>query len=386
MLFCFSSVSAARVSLSLHALSLGVQPSAIGVLFAAIYMFPLVLSWPIGMLCDRHGSRWLLLSGTLIGACGMSIPFFFRELSALYVAGMLIGVAFSVYNVSLHNLVGMLSKSSEERARNFSNVGVVGASTSFLGPLFTGLAIDHSGHAIASLLVGTISLPAAVMLAFWGRQLPGGFRSATRGTNIRVILSDRGILRILAISSLVQIGQDLFMFYMPIYGYRVGLSASAIGALLAALAAAEFMVRFALPRLVAWLGEEKLLAYSFVIAAVAYVSVPFFESAPMLGAICFMFGLVTGCGQPVTTMLLFNRCAEGRSGETFGVRQTLGNLMRVSGPAIFGFVATTIGLAPVYWISAAMMLAASRFTYPDPGVTVRRKQPENGSRATNARK
>jgi MFS family permease len=367
MLFCFSSVSAARVALTLHALSLGVQPSAVGALFAAIYLFPLVSSWPIGMVCDRYGSRWLLLTGTLIGACGMVIPYFVQSLPALYTAGMLIGVSFSVYNVALHNLIGILSKSPHERARNFSNVGVIGASTSFLGPMFAGIVTDHAGHAMASLLVGAISLPAAALLVCRGAGLPSAARSATRGTNIREILTDRVILRILAISALVQIAQDLFMFYLPIYGYRLGHSASAIGAMLGAVAIAEFAIRFALPRLVAWWGEERLLAYSFGIAAACYALVPLFEGGLALGVICFMFGLVTGCGQPVTTMLLFSRCAEGRSGETFGVRQTLGNLMRVSGPAVFGVIASSIGLSAVYWISAVMMVAGSGFTHPGRG-------------------
>lgn len=69
MLCCFSSISAARVILSLFALNLGAQPSAVGILVATFYAFPLVLSWPVGVLSDRLGSRWLLLFGATCGAC-----------------------------------------------------------------------------------------------------------------------------------------------------------------------------------------------------------------------------------------------------------------------------------------------------------------------------
>lgn len=41
-----------------------------------------------------------------------------------------------------------------------------------------------------------------------------------------------------------------------------------------------------------------------------------------------MFGLGMGCGQPITTMLLLNRSAERRSGETPGLRQTANNIVR----------------------------------------------------------
>ena len=54
-------------------------------------------------------------------------------------------------------------------------------------------------------------------------------------------------------------------------------------------------------------------------------------------------------------MLIFSRSAEGRSGETLGVRQAVNNLLRVLGPSVFGVVASAFGLAFVFWLSAAMM-------------------------------
>ena len=59
MTCCFSSISSARVILSLNALELGATPSAVGLLVATFYTFPLLLSWPVGVLSDRLGSRWL---------------------------------------------------------------------------------------------------------------------------------------------------------------------------------------------------------------------------------------------------------------------------------------------------------------------------------------
>jgi len=34
----------------------------------------------------------------------------------------------------------------EQRARNFSNFSLIGAVTSFVGPLIAGLSIDHLGY------------------------------------------------------------------------------------------------------------------------------------------------------------------------------------------------------------------------------------------------
>jgi len=354
MLFGFGSISSARVALSLYALDLGASASAVGILVGSLYVFPLLISWPVGRYSDRVGSRWLLLLGAACGGGAMLIPYFVRELAALYVASTLLGISFTLYNVLLPNLVGLLSE-PHERPRNFSNASLVGATTLFAGPLLAGIAIDLSGHAAACLYLVTLSAAAGVVLVAWGGMLPGGGRRAESAGSIRDTLADPAMLRILATSSLVQVGQDLYQFYIPVYGYGIGLSASAIGGLLATLAAASFVVRFFLPWLVARLGDERVLAFSFYVTAIGFGLVPFFESVVMLAVVSFLFGLGMGCGQPITTMLIFSRSAAGRSGETLGLRQSVNNAMRVSGPAVFGFVATAFGLPPVFWISAIMM-------------------------------
>mgnify|MGYP003346847467 FL=1 len=127
-------------------------------------------------------------------------------------------------------------------------------------------------------------------------------------------------MRILAIGALVQLGTDLFQFYIPVYGVGIGLSASAIGALLSTFAVASFIIRFTLPQLIKRWGEAKLLAYSFYLAALGFALVPLFTSGLMLALVSFIFGLGTGCGQPIATMLMFSRAADGRSGEALGLQ------------------------------------------------------------------
>ena len=363
MVCCFTSITASRVMLSLYALDLGAKPLAVGVLFAAFYAFPLLLSWPVGRYSDRIGSRWLLIYGAGFGAIGMLMPYFFHHLSALYFAAGTMGLSFTCYNVLLHNLVGLLSR-PQERTKNFSNSSMVGASTLLLGPLIAGWAIDVAGHAAACLYSVALSVAAAFMLLMWGAMLPGGSGHAAPGGGVRNTLKNPAIIKILFTSSLVQIGQDLFQFYMPIYGHSIGLSASAIGSVLAAFSSAYFVVRFTMTKLIARMGEETLLAYAFYLAGVGFMLVPLFSQMVMLGVIAFIFGLGMGCGQPITTMLLFNHSPEGRSGETFGLRQTVNNVMRVSAPTVFGFIASAFGLVPVFIISGLLMAGGGALTRP----------------------
>jgi len=354
MFFGFASIGAARVALTLYALELGASASAVGMLVGALYVFPLLASWPVGRYADRVGSRWLLFGGAVCGAGAMLLPYFLQKLAVLYVASTLVGVSFTLYNVLLPNLVGLLS-APHERARNFSNASLMGATTLFVGPLLAGLAVDFSGHATACLYLVGLPVGAGAALVAWGGKLPGGSRAGAPGGGIRHTLADPAMLRTLATSSLVQVGQDLYQFYVPVYGHGVGLSASAIGGLLATFAAASFVVRFFLPGMVARHGENRVLAVSFLVTATGFGLMPLSANALVLGLVSFFFGLGMGCGQPITTMLIFSRSAPGRSGEILGLRQSVNNALRVCAPTAFGFVATAFGLPVVFWLSAMMM-------------------------------
>src|SRR3954464_11854833 len=104
----FVSLNAARVVLTLFALTLGAPASSVGVLGGMFYLFPLLLSWPIGALADRIGSRRLLLTGAIAGTGAMLVPYFVRDVGAFYVAAALSGFSIAFYHVTLQNLIGVM--------------------------------------------------------------------------------------------------------------------------------------------------------------------------------------------------------------------------------------------------------------------------------------
>src|SRR5450759_3364407 len=108
-LFNMTSVRAARVLLTLYAIKLDAEPIAIGMLAAAFSVFPVLLSWQSGRLSDRFGSRWLLLFGIAGSAGGMLLPHFMPSMTTIFIAGVLSGLSMTFCNVSLQNLVGLLS-------------------------------------------------------------------------------------------------------------------------------------------------------------------------------------------------------------------------------------------------------------------------------------
>ncbi len=352
-----------RLLLTLNALDLGAQPFTIGMLATTFALVPMLLSWHSGRLSDRFGTRLPLTYGAVIGGLSLLVPYFSSTLPAVFVSAAVSGFAASFLFLCTQNLVGLLSKPSE-RAGNYSNYSLVNALSAFIAPVLVGYLIDRTSYATAFLTFAVLSAVPAVLLVIWGAVLPRGSGEDAPSGSLRDIVAERGLVKVLTATSLINVGQDLYKFYLPVYAHSVGIAASLIGVILAVNAGAAFVVRIVMRRMIARLGEERLLAYSFFIGAASLMMIPFFKGAVVLSMISFMFGIGMGCGQPIITMLMFSRSPPGRSGEAMGVRMAVIHCTRLVSPAAFGALAAAFGLFPIFWVNALLLWGGGALSHP----------------------
>jgi MFS family permease len=357
VLFNMTCWRASKVLATLFAIELGATQFYIGILVAVYSLFPMLLAIYAGKLSDRLGVRWPMIAGSAGLSVGLTLPYFLPSIGALYASAAMIGASHVFYNVSVQNLVGMLG-SPEDRTRNFSNYGLVMSTCSFFGPLIAGFSIDHFGYASSYLYVAGAPLVTIAILLF-ARHLAAGHvkkgAAEEHGGHVKQLLHNPPLRRTLLAGAAVLTGTDLFQFYMPIYGRSVGLTASAIGVVLAMFAAAAFVVRLVMPALVKRWSADLVLAASLFVAAVAYLAFPWIADPRLLGTIAFCLGLGMGCGQPLTLMQIYNRAPAGRSGEALGLRMTLNNFTHIVMPMFFGSLGTAFGVAPVFVVNALML-------------------------------
>jgi MFS family permease len=351
-----SSFRASKVLVSLFSLELGASQFYIGVMIAMYSLFPALLALYAGRLTDRLGVRLPMLGGSLGIVAGLLLPGLLPGLPALYASAALIGFSHMMYNLATQNLVGSLG-GPEDRTRNFSNYALAMAVGSGLGPLAAGLSIDHFGHASSYLYFAALPLVPVLILAS-AHGLAGGRRVKTEEEQavLATSLLRNPVLRRTLIGSAIAVtGQDLFQFYMPIYGHSIGLSASAIGVVLSMSGIAAFVVRIWLPALAKRWGPDAVFNTSLYVSAVAFLLVPLFTDAFALSAVALVLGLGMGCAQPVTLMLIFNRAPEGRSGEALGMRVTINQFIHIMAPVIFGTLGSLFGVAPVFIINSLIL-------------------------------
>jgi MFS family permease len=368
VLFNMSSFRASKVLVSLYAIELGAPQVIIGVMIAMYSLLPALLAIQVGRLSDRLGVRLPMLIGSLGVALALLLPWAFESMAALYASAALIGAAHMMANVSAQNLVGSAG-GGESRTRNFSNYALVMATGAFLGPLAGGMAIDAFGHARSYLYLAAFPLVPVAILLFargvgGGRRVKSEEEQAVLATSL---LANPTLRRTLIASAMAVTGQDLFQFYMPIYGHSVGLSASAIGVVLGVFGIAAFVVRTGLPRLVKRWGPDAVFGTSLYVSAAAFLVFPLFGDAVMLSFVAFVLGLGMGCAQPVTLMLVYSRAPEGRSGEALGMRVTINQLTHIIVPIVFGTLGSLFGVAPVFLVNSLIMAGG--------GVIARRGKP-----------
>src|SRR3990172_9553656 len=110
-------------------------------------------------------------------AAGTALPFVVPGLNPLYAAVTLIGLGFTVFQITVQNVTGFIGK-PEDRPSNFSILALGQSVSAFAGPMLSGFAIDSAGHRATFLLLMLLPLPTIAVLA--ANRLPPP-RAPSRG-------------------------------------------------------------------------------------------------------------------------------------------------------------------------------------------------------------
>jgi predicted MFS family arabinose efflux permease len=351
-----------RVTVSLYAIHLNASPLTIGTLMSLYALLPMLLAVTAGRFIDRVGVRLPMLAAAALVSAGCSLPFALESLAALYFATALIGTGFMVFHVAVNSAVGSIGEPAE-RIRNFSLLALGFSISGFLGPMVAGFAIDHTSYTRTFLILALLPLVTVAVLALKRIPLPNpqGSQGQQSGRRVMDLVKNPALRRIFITSGLLSMGWDLFTFVVPIYGARIGLSASMIGVILGAFAAATFAVRLLMPVIARHLKEWQVLSMALGITSGVYLLFPLIEQVPLLIALSFVLGIGLGSAQPMVMALLHNTTPPGRIGEAVGVRTTVMNTSHTLLPLLFGAVGAALGMTPVFWSLALILGAGSWF-------------------------
>ncbi|MFZ7219752.1 MFS transporter [Bordetella hinzii] len=361
-----------RITVSLTALQIGLSTFKVGTLVAVFAVLPMLFSVHAGRWVDKVGIRKPLVIGTSLVTVGTALPFLSQTQIALLIASCCIGIGFMLHQVATQDLLGHAEP--QQRLRNFSWMSLALAGSGFSGPLIAGLAIDHLGNRLAFGLLTLGPLLSIGGLYLLRRRLKHadqalagtGSPRAAEKRRVTELLAVPPLRRILMVNTILSGAWDTHLFVVPIFGVAIGLSATTIGLILAAFAAATFVIRLLLPFIQNRVRSWTLVRVAMVTAAIDFLLYPFFTDVSALIVLSFILGLALGCCQPSMLSLLHHYSPHGRAAEAVGVRMALINASQVTLPLTFGALGAIIGVAPLFWAYALGLTAGGWFNRHPP--------------------
>ncbi|MGI6451330.1 MAG: MFS transporter [Desulfitobacteriia bacterium] len=351
---------------TLYAINLQASTFEIGMMQGLVALFPMIFAVYAGRVSDRYGYRYPFVLGSFGICLALLLPYLVKgKIFILYISQLIYGLSFIFLLVNMQNLVGGLS-TAETRSQNYAIYSLGVSIANFFGPLVTGFTIDYIGYNKTYLILAILAATAGLLMLINVIKLPlPKLQEQEHKNNVGELLASKSLRKIFITSGIILIGVGIYEFYFPIYGERLGFSASIIGFLLSINAAAFFLVRFGMPWLVSKFGENTVFISCLLVSACAFFILPLFGSIPTLAFGSFIVGLSLGCGQPLSMVMAYSASPLGRTGEVLGVRLTVNKTVQFFVPIIFGSVGTLVGALPIFWANTLMMIGGSFYMFKD---------------------
>jgi predicted MFS family arabinose efflux permease len=351
---------ASRVTASLYALANKASPFTVGVLLALFALVPALLAVRAGRWLDEVGPFRPLLLGTGMMTVGALLPAAFSyetaDVAPLLVASALLGTGFMYVQMTMQNLVGIMSEPGNRPAA-FSMLALGFSTSGLIAPIASGFLIDSIGHRLTFASIFALMAIAVAILCAQRALLPAPqpHPVTIESRHPFDLLRYPEVRNVLIVSGMISMSWDLQSFLIPVYGTSIGLSASQIGLVLGSFGAATFTIRLAMPTLSRRYREWQFLVFTLFTAAAGFALIPFFETMVPLMAVAFLLGLGLGSAQPNVMSLLHDRAPAGRVGEALGVRTTIMNTSHVVLPLVFGAFGSVLGAGAAFWLMASVL-------------------------------
>ena len=357
-IFLHACMAGMRMATPLLALKQGYSALAVGGLLSLFALTQVFIAVPAGRFTDRVGLRRPVGLSVMAAALGALLAALWPVFPVLCLSALATGGATGVTVIALQRHVGRLASEPAQLKTAFSWLSIGPAISNFLGPVLAGLLIDHAGPQPADLwgFRAAFALMALLPLLCWAilrhvhEHAPAA--SAQQGGKgfALDLLREPLMRRLLVVNWLLASCWDVHTFVVPVLGHERDLSASVIGAILGAFAAAAAFIRVWLPWLSRHVHEHQIVTGAMATTAVLFVAYPFMPHAWAMGACSVLLGLVLGSVQPMIMSTLHQITPAHRQGEALGLRLMSINASSVLMPSLFGAAGAIAGVSPLFWV------------------------------------
>jgi MFS family permease len=340
----------------------GLSYTRVSVVLAALGVGAVVGGLPTGAIAARVGPEWLFVGATCATAVTAALLGVSTAVFALIAFRLVYGAGAVGLRVSVQMLVNAVTP-VRLRGRGMSVLGGSVRLAFFVGPLLGGLLADTVGFTATFVVCGVMTLIGIVPFVVVRRAADPGAarfeRPPDSGGSLRSALHRHAGLLLLAGtgSALVMAGREGRNVVVPLVGDDLGLSSTAVGALVAIGTGADLLLFPIAGWLMDRFGRLYAIVPAFTLVGVGLLVMGSWYSTT--GAIVAGVIMGVGNGMSAGTMLtLGGDLAPADSGPFLAALGTLHDAGVVIGSLVVGSFADTAGLATSAVVLAAIMFAA----------------------------
>jgi MFS family permease len=361
-----ATMAGVRMAAPLQALRDGHSAWSVGVLLALYAAAPVLLSLPAGRMADRlgyHRPVRIAIGLALFGAVLALASTFAAgswKFGLLCVSAAFVGSGANMGLIVIQRSAGQAVRSSTERVRMFSWLGIAPSLSNVIGPVAAGLMIDAGGFRAAYALL--LALP---LLTWWcARRIPVEPARAPRAADAPApsaweLLAAAGMRRLLCVNWLLSACWDVHSFAVPILGFQRGFSATTIGLILGAFTLSISGVRLLIPLWAHRMREVSVLRVAMIGTGVVFAVYPLAHSPWLMGGCALLLGLTLGSVQPMIMSTLHQLTPDGRHGEAIALRSMVMNASSTAMPLVFGAAGSALGAAALFWLMGGAVASGS---------------------------
>jgi MFS transporter, DHA1 family, tetracycline resistance protein len=352
-------------------------------LVTVVYAIAQFFATPLmGKLGDRYGRRPVLLVSLFGQAVGYAIFGVGGALWVLYLGRVIGGITGGNFSTA-SAYIADVSK-PEERAKNFTLIGIAWSIGLIVGPAAGGMLgqVDKSLPAfvaaalsLLNMLMGYFLLPES--LPKERRQVvPLRFSDFNPVTTILAMGRKPGLGALLVVNCLFNfafmgVGSTSTLFYIR----KFGVDPAQLGQLMALGGIALAVVNFVLVSpVVKRFGEKRVCVTSLTCQAIGYMAIFFAPAMGMIYGINMVATAISGFTFPTLTTITTNRVEHREVGLLMGVTSALGSLMNIISPVWAGLMFDKVMVGSPYWLGALLLLITAWLLFRQPGA-----KPVNGS-------
>jgi len=346
--------------LPFYAESFGANGLIVGLLGSVFSLMQFAFAPVWGRWSDHIGRRPIILLG-LLGSCASYTALALASsLTLIFVARIVGGIAGA--NIATAQAYIADVTTHENRARGMGLVGAAFGLGFVFGPAIGG-TLTHFGPSTPMWCAAALCFANFVAAWFLLPESRHGQRVAERLGRIAVFR--RALLRpqllvLLALYFIVTAAFSSFEATFALFSERrFGFTAATIGYVFAFIGAVLALVQGVLVgRIVARVGERRLIPIALATMGMAIAAVPFSLGIPTLMIALGALAIGMGLNSPSLSSMVSRLSDPGDQGGVLGLAQSLASLGRVVGPVWGGFLFDRFGITVPYIGAATLMMVA----------------------------